>query len=97
MHIIGPPFIRSIGSVKAVAGSDVTLYCPYSGYPISTVRWERRGQELPGDLRHRVEDSQAGGSLTISRVDSVTDSGTGAMHLFIREETKVSIYTCACM
>lgn len=68
----GPPFIRSIGPVKAVAGSDVTLHCPYSGYPIEAVRWERYAQELPLDLRHRIDES---GSFTIVNVDQTADSG----------------------
>ncbi|XP_071054820.1 cell adhesion molecule Dscam2 [Onthophagus taurus] len=71
LNIYGPPFIRSIGPVKAVAGSDVTLHCPYSGYPIGSVRWKRQGQDLPIDLRHRIEE---GGSLTITRLDPSIDS-----------------------
>lgn len=52
----GPPFIRSIGPTKAVAGTDAIIHCPYSGYPIKSVRWERHGQELPQDVRHRLEE-----------------------------------------
>lgn len=58
--------------MKAVAGSDVTLHCPYSGYPIDGVRWERYGQELPLDLRHKIDGS---GSFTIVSVDQTADSG----------------------
>lgn len=58
--------------MKAVASSDVTLHCPYSGYPIEAVRWERYGQELPLDLRHRIDGS---GSFTIISVDQTADSG----------------------
>ncbi|XP_017776462.1 PREDICTED: Down syndrome cell adhesion molecule-like protein Dscam2 isoform X2 [Nicrophorus vespilloides] len=71
LNIYGPPYTRSIAPVKAVAGSDVTLHCPYSGYPIDSVRWKRHGQDLPLDLRHRLED---GGALIISRLDPVADS-----------------------
>lgn len=59
-----------------MAGTDVTLRCPYAGHPISSVRWERRGQELPSDLRHHVTDIKNGGMLTINKVDPATDSGT---------------------
>lgn len=68
----GPPFIRSIGPLKAIAGSDVVLHCPYSGYPIVSVRWERYGQELPLDLRHKIHES---GSFSIASVDQSADSG----------------------
>jgi hypothetical protein len=69
----GSPYIRAIGTVNAVAGHDVTLHCPYSGYPISAISWERRGQELPVDLRRSRGE---GGSLTISRVDPAVDAGS---------------------
>lgn len=58
------------------------MHCPYSGYPIGSVRWERHGQELPLDLRHRLGE---GGSLTISRLDPVTDSGFYACFITSRE------------
>ena len=69
----GSPYIRAIGPVHAVAGHDITLHCPYSGYPISAINWERRGQEVPVDLRRSRVD---GGSLRISRVDPAVDSGS---------------------
>jgi hypothetical protein len=69
----GSPYIRSIGPVHAVAGHDITLHCPYSGYPISAISWERRGQEIPVDLRRSLGE---GGSLSISRVDPTVDAGS---------------------
>ena len=50
----------------------MTLHCPYSGYPIVSVRWKKRGQDLPIDLRHRLEE---GGSLVISALDPQVDTG----------------------
>ncbi|XP_069687424.1 cell adhesion molecule Dscam1 isoform X3 [Periplaneta americana] len=73
LNIYGSPYIRAIGPVHAVAGHDVTLHCPYSGYPISAISWERRGQELPVDLRRSRGE---GGSLTIGRVDPAVDAGS---------------------
>lgn len=56
-----------------MAGTNVTLHCPYSGYPISGVSWERHGRQLPADLmRHRVDEE---GSFTIVGVDQALDSG----------------------
>ncbi|XP_066247380.1 cell adhesion molecule Dscam1 isoform X2 [Euwallacea similis] len=91
LNVYGPPFIRSIGPTKAVAGSDAIIHCPYSGYPIKSVRWERHGQELPQDVRHRLEEGSnpfirsgkeqikvfaiAGGALKIMKVDQNTDKG----------------------
>ncbi|XP_043491862.1 Down syndrome cell adhesion molecule-like protein Dscam2 isoform X4 [Polistes fuscatus] len=66
LNIYGPPYIRSIGPVRAIAGVDTTITCPYSGYPITTVEWSRGSVELPLDIRHRVDSS---GHLTIVNVD----------------------------
>ncbi|XP_072936767.1 cell adhesion molecule Dscam2-like [Epargyreus clarus] len=43
LNIYGPPSIRAMGAVRAVAGENITVYCPYAGYPISSVSWWRRG------------------------------------------------------
>ncbi|XP_047520149.1 Down syndrome cell adhesion molecule-like protein Dscam2 isoform X3 [Pieris napi] len=43
LNIYGPPAVRALEPVRAVAGDNLTLLCPYSGYPISSVRWSRRG------------------------------------------------------
>lgn len=69
---IGPPYIRSIGPVRAIAGVDTAIACPYSGYPITSVEWSRGGIELPLDMRHRVDNE---GYLTIATVDP-NDNGT---------------------
>lgn len=57
-YFIGSPFIRPIGPIKAVAGADVTLHCPYSGYPIDSVRWEIHGQVVVPDLRHHFTEGE---------------------------------------
>ncbi|XP_034948275.1 Down syndrome cell adhesion molecule-like protein Dscam2 isoform X1 [Chelonus insularis] len=72
LNIYGPPYIRSIGPVRAIAGIDTTIACPYSGYPITSVEWSRGGVELPLDMRHRVDTE---GYLTIATVDP-DDAGT---------------------
>ena len=70
--ISGPPYIRSIGPVRAIAGVDTTIACPYSGYPITSVEWSHGGVALPLDIRHRVDSE---GHLTIANVDP-NDAGT---------------------
>ncbi|ERL85186.1 hypothetical protein D910_02608, partial [Dendroctonus ponderosae] len=82
LNVYGRPNIRSIGPAKAVAGTDAMLHCPYSGYPIQSVRWERHGQELPQDMRHRLEE---GGALTIMKVDQNTDKGFYTCYVTSRE------------
>ncbi|KAL0901060.1 hypothetical protein ABMA27_006383 [Loxostege sticticalis] len=62
LNIYGPPYVRSIGPIRAVAGRELILYCPYSGYPITSVKWERDGNPVEWD-------SSIDGALRISRVD----------------------------
>lgn len=42
----GSPYVRPISAIKAVAGDSFTIHCPFSGYPIDQIRWEKSGQEL---------------------------------------------------
>ncbi|XP_050362851.1 cell adhesion molecule Dscam2-like [Nymphalis io] len=46
LNVYGPPSIRNIGPVRVVAGVNTTLYCPYSGFPISDIRWQRGGLDV---------------------------------------------------
>ncbi|XP_049798773.1 Down syndrome cell adhesion molecule-like protein Dscam2 [Schistocerca nitens] len=74
LNVYGPPYVRpSAGPVRAVESGQVTLRCPYAGYPISGVSWERRGSPLAADLRHELRDG--GASLRLLRVDAAADAG----------------------
>lgn len=42
----GSPYVRAISPIKAVAGESFTIHCPYSGYPIESISWEKSGLEL---------------------------------------------------
>lgn len=72
MIFTGPPYIRSIGSIRAIAGDDTTIACPYSGYPITSVEWSRSGIQLPLDMRHRIDTE---GYVTITNIDP-NDAGS---------------------
>ncbi|XP_041974799.1 Down syndrome cell adhesion molecule-like protein Dscam2 isoform X2 [Aricia agestis] len=63
LNIYGPPYVRSIGPVRAVAGRELVLFCPYSGYPISSVTWERDGSQVEWD-------NNVDGALRITKVES---------------------------
>ncbi|CAG4953674.1 unnamed protein product [Colias eurytheme] len=65
LNIYGPPYVRSIGPIRAVAGRELILYCPYSGYPISSVKWERDGKQVEWD-----GGGGAGGALRVARVEA---------------------------
>ncbi|CAF4862408.1 unnamed protein product [Pieris macdunnoughi] len=46
LNVYGPPSIRNISPVRVVAGVNTTIYCPYSGFPISEIRWQRGGTDI---------------------------------------------------
>ncbi|CAB3241311.1 unnamed protein product [Arctia plantaginis] len=46
LNVYGQPSIRSIGPIRVVAGVNTTIFCPYSGFPISEIRWQRGGIDL---------------------------------------------------
>lgn len=58
--------------MRAIAGRDVKISCPYSGYPVTLVKWSRGGSPMPHDLRHKLDN--ADGHLAITDV-SVDDHG----------------------
>jgi hypothetical protein len=51
LNIFGPPYVRAISPIKAVAGEDLIVNCPYSGYPIDNIRWEKAGIEITSSRR----------------------------------------------
>lgn len=46
LNIFGPPYVRAISPIKAIAGEDLIVFCPFSGYPIENIRWEKAGIEI---------------------------------------------------
>ena len=46
IRIKGPPTIRSMEDAMAVSGRTFSLDCPYAGFPITAVFWEK-GMSLP--------------------------------------------------
>jgi hypothetical protein len=48
LNVFGPPYVRAISPIRAVAGEDLVVFCPFSGYPIDSIRWERGGIEITG-------------------------------------------------
>lgn len=46
LNIFGPPYVRAISPIKAIAGEDLIVHCPFSGYPIDHIRWEKAAIEI---------------------------------------------------
>ncbi|XP_050675315.1 cell adhesion molecule Dscam2-like [Leptidea sinapis] len=68
LNVYGPPYIRAMNPVKGVAGTEVSIWCPYYGFPIDSVKWEGG---VGADPRYLQSD----GRLTITSVDKNRDKG----------------------
>ncbi|XP_052759492.1 cell adhesion molecule Dscam2-like isoform X1 [Galleria mellonella] len=74
LNVYGPPNIRYLSPMHVKTDTDITLYCPYSGYPIKEVIWRRDDGSVveaviePGDDRGLLKlnsvRSSAAGSYT---------------------------------
>ncbi|CAL8083145.1 unnamed protein product [Orchesella dallaii] len=74
LNIYGAPWIRMVPPVVAISSEYFSLNCPIAGWPISfaAIVWEKDGQKLPLNQRHRVASN---GTLVIPLVDK-SDAGT---------------------
>ncbi|KAL1417709.1 hypothetical protein MTO96_026612 [Rhipicephalus appendiculatus] len=78
LNVYGPPLVRPMAPVSAVAGERLRLGCRYSGYPVEGVSWTRGSIKLPSSKRQEVHRD---GSLVISEVRQYEDNGTYTCHV----------------
>ncbi|XP_058830387.1 cell adhesion molecule Dscam2 isoform X2 [Topomyia yanbarensis] len=74
VNVFGPPYVRAIDSIKAIAGEPKDIYCPFSGYPIQQISWLHNGFNISS--RYTIADVNHGGTLHIHQVDAIQDKGT---------------------
>nr|XP_053626185.1 cell adhesion molecule Dscam2-like [Cherax quadricarinatus] len=72
LNVYGPPHVRPMGQVSAVAGETFLVTCPVSGYPVHKITWRKDGVRLPTTHRQRVH---ANGTLVVEQVTRGTDDG----------------------
>ncbi|XP_053686439.1 cell adhesion molecule Dscam2 [Sabethes cyaneus] len=75
LNVYGPPYVRAISAIKAVAGESKEIYCPFSGYPISQIQWLHNGYNLSANLRYAISGISHGETLRIHRVNGIQDKG----------------------
>ena len=39
IFVTGPPFIKPLGNITVLSGDTLTIRCPVTGYPISSIYW----------------------------------------------------------
>lgn len=70
ISVYGLPFVRPMDKYAIVAGGTLIVHCPFAGYPIDSIIWERDGRKLPFNMKHRVF---ANGTLIIENVERASD------------------------
>ncbi|KAH8408036.1 hypothetical protein KR222_011729 [Zaprionus bogoriensis] len=75
LNVYGPPFVRAIGPIKAVAGEDIIMSCPFAGYPIEQIRWEKGHHELSTNKYYSLGKLHESGKLVINNVEAGRDQG----------------------
>ncbi|XP_072932101.1 cell adhesion molecule Dscam2-like [Epargyreus clarus] len=81
LNVFGPPNIRYLPPIHVKTDTDVTLYCPYSGYPIKEVIWRREDGSV---VEVPLESSDERGVL---RLTSVRSSTAGSYTCEVRAES----------
>ncbi|CAG4980130.1 unnamed protein product [Colias eurytheme] len=81
LNVFGPPNIRYLPPMHVKVEADVTLYCPYSGYPIKEVIWRRED----GSIVESPIDT--GDERGILRLPSVRGSASGSYTCEVRAES----------
>lgn len=41
LNVYGKPFVRPFANVSAISGQELILNCPYGGYPIKSITWQK--------------------------------------------------------
>ncbi|XP_052129244.1 cell adhesion molecule Dscam2-like isoform X4 [Frankliniella occidentalis] len=72
MRVYGPPHVRPMPNISAVAGEPLYIACPAAGYPIETITWEKDGRVLPLNRRQHVFPN---GTLHLENVQRDSESG----------------------
>ncbi|KAK3858057.1 hypothetical protein Pcinc_035719, partial [Petrolisthes cinctipes] len=75
LNVYGPPQVRPMGQVAAVAGKTFAVTCPAAGHPIHVITWSKDGSQLPRSHRQRVLTN---GTLVVEQVTQGVDDGTYA-------------------
>ncbi|XP_076137875.1 cell adhesion molecule DSCAML1 [Alosa pseudoharengus] len=72
INVRGPPSIRAMRNITAVAGRNTFINCRVIGYPYYSIKWYKEGMQLPDNHRQMVYEN---GTLKLSDVQKGMDEG----------------------
>lgn len=98
--LAGPPYIRATGPIKSVAGTTLVIYCPFSGYPIESIKWEKSRQEISSSKILPIQCLYVNYSykfiiFTGPRYETVSASNGGFLKIHnVDSGQDAGVYTC---
>lgn len=83
----GPPSIRAMRNITAVAGRNTFINCRVIGYPYYSIKWYKDSMLLPDNHRQVVYEN---GTLKLSDVQKGMDEGAYLCSVLIQPQLSIS-------
>lgn len=83
----GPPRIRPMRDMTAVAGRNTYITCRVIGYPYYSIKWLKDGMQLPDNHRQVVFEN---GTLRLTDVQKGADEGTYLCSVLIQPQVSIN-------
>ena len=83
----GPPRIRPMRDITAVAGRNTYITCRVIGYPYYSIKWLKDGMQLPDNHRQVVFEN---GTLRLTDVQKGADEGTYLCSVLIQPQVSIN-------
>lgn len=83
----GPPSIRAMRNITAVAGRDTLINCRVIGYPYYSIKWYKEALLLPDNHRQVVFEN---GTLKLTDVQKGMDEGEYLCSVLIQPQLSIS-------
>lgn len=88
LSLAGPPSIRAMRNITAVAGRNTFINCRVIGYPYYSIKWFKDGTTpLPDNHRQVVYEN---GTLKLSDVQKGADEGAYLCSVLIQPQLSIS-------
>ncbi|GAB6021010.1 Down syndrome cell adhesion molecule-like protein 1 [Chamberlinius hualienensis] len=72
INVYGELGMHQIPTLTAVSDGLLVMNCPYFGYPVRDIKWQKDGHQLPDNLRQSICKN---GTLLITYIDKFVDAG----------------------
>ncbi|XP_063167095.1 cell adhesion molecule DSCAML1 [Candoia aspera] len=87
INVRGPPSIRAMKNITAVAGRDTFISCRVIGYPYYSIKWYKDSLLLPDNHRQVVFEN---GTLKLTDVQKGMDEGEYLCSVLIQPQLSIS-------